>query len=94
LEDNKRAHLIIKGRVQGVFFRLKTQQEAMRQGVNGWVQNRADKTVEAILEGDTKAVEAVIKWCRRGPTLAKVEKVIITWQNSGLEGLKEFKIRY
>lgn len=94
MADKKRAHLIIKGRVQGVFFRLKTQQAAKRQGVNGWVQNLPDKTVEAILEGDAKAVEAVIKWCRKGPTLAKVDQVIIAWQNSMVEGLKEFRIKY
>jgi acylphosphatase len=67
--------LIISGRVQGVGFRdwLATQAEAL--GISGWVRNRRDGTVEALLDGDTAAVEELVRACRRGPRLAEVTAI-------------------
>jgi acylphosphatase len=67
--------LQICGRVQGVGFRYAMRHEAARRGVRGWVRNRADGSVEALLAGDAEAVEALTAWARRGPPGAKVSDV-------------------
>ena len=74
-----RAHLIVHGMVQGVWFRGGTQDLARSNGVTGWVRNNADGTVEAVLEGDEGAVRAVVDWCRRGPPGARVDRVDVEW---------------
>ncbi|MBI5285968.1 MAG: acylphosphatase [Deltaproteobacteria bacterium] len=76
-----RAHLIIEGIVQGVFFRANTRDVATRHGVHGWVRNRPDGTVEAELEGDEEAVKKVIQWCHKGPPGAVVERVSVDWED-------------
>ena len=65
-------HLVIHGRVQGVYFRDSMRQLARRNGVTGWVRNRSDGSVEAIVQGKLDAVETIIKWAHRGPDAAKV----------------------
>ena len=70
--------LQIFGRVQGVFYRASTQQEAERLGVAGWVRNRADGSVEAEVHGSASAVTALIDWCQHGPPGARVERVAVT----------------
>lgn len=65
----------VKGRVQGVGFRDALRAEARRLHVNGWVRNRADGSVEALLQGDDDAVARLIAWARRGPPLAQVTDV-------------------
>ena len=66
--------LVVHGRVQGVFFRAETRRRARQHGVNGWVANRADGTVEAWLEGSASAIAAVESWIRAGgPPSASVE---------------------
>jgi acylphosphatase len=62
----------VKGRVQGVGFRDALRAEALRLGVRGWVRNRADGSVEALLQGDDASVDRLIAWARRGPPLAEV----------------------
>ena len=61
-----RAHLRITGRVQGVAFRYSTRAEAMRLGLTGWVRNRRDRSVEAVVEGPEEEVEKLIAWCGQG----------------------------
>ena len=77
METKVSAHVIIRGRVQGVFFRMETKRAADRHGVFGWVKNRADGTVEALFEGEKEKVEAVLNWCRQGPRHADVKGIDI-----------------
>ena len=70
-----RRRVVIRGRVQGVFFRGTTEEVARRAGVAGWVRNRPDGCVEAAFEGDAAAVEKLVAFCRRGPSWADVTRV-------------------
>jgi acylphosphatase len=63
----------VTGRVQGVGYREALRAEALRLGVTGWVRNRADGSVEALLQGDEGALQRLIDWARRGPPAARVE---------------------
>lgn len=75
-----RARLRIEGRVQGVFYRGSMNAEARAIGVCGWVRNRADGSVEAVVEGPRSAVERLIAWARQGPPGALVTDVHIEWK--------------
>ncbi len=68
-----RCRVIVQGRVQGVFFRGSTREHARERGVDGWVRNRPDGTVEAVFEGHPAAVEHMLAFCRTGPEWARVE---------------------
>jgi len=70
-----RAHLIIEGRVQGVWFRDSTRTEAIRLGLVGWVKNRFDGSVEVVAEGPREKVEQLTAWCHQGPPAARVTRV-------------------
>jgi acylphosphatase len=74
-----RAHLIINGRVQGVFFRESAATEARSLGVNGWIRNVADH-VEAVYEGHRSAVERMVDWSHEGPARADVSGVETRWE--------------
>ncbi|MGD2186634.1 MAG: acylphosphatase [Desulfobacterales bacterium] len=93
MEKKVRAHAVISGRVQGVFFRAETQRAAERFGVFGWVRNRPDGTVEAVFEGEQQAVDAVLGWCKQGPNLAVVKNVEVNWQDYTGE-FKSFDITF
>jgi acylphosphatase len=69
--------IVIRGRVQGVGFRFALVDAARESGVVGWVRNRFDGTVEALVQGESRAMERVIEWCRRGPPGARVSVVDI-----------------
>jgi len=69
--------LTISGRVQGVGFRYALADEARSRGIRGWVRNRRDGSVEAMLAGDADAVDALVAWARRGPPSARVSSVEI-----------------
>jgi acylphosphatase len=83
--ERRRAHVRVRGRVQGVFFRGETQARARSRGVAGWVRNVHDGTVEAVFEGASEAVESMIDWCRHGPHGADVEDVEVAWEAPGAE---------
>ncbi len=78
MADLLRLRLRITGRVQGVWYRGATEREAQRRGVNGWVRNLPDGSVEALLEGAPEAVRGLAAWCRTGPSGARVAQVVET----------------
>jgi len=88
-----RAHVIISGRVQGVFFRAYTRDWAKELGVKGWIRNLPDGSVEAVFEGEEGSVKEIIHRCERGPPLAIVENIKVTWEKYKGE-FKDFEIRY
>ncbi len=89
LSKIKAAHLKVRGKVQGVWFRASTEKEALRLGVCGWVRNCPDHSVEILAEG--AALDEFIKWCHEGPPLAEVEAVEIEWTSPA--GFDSFEIR-
>jgi acylphosphatase len=86
-----RRRVIVRGLVQGVFFRDSTRRLAQRHGVAGWVANRADGAVEAVFEGDADAVERLVAFSREGPRGAQVESVELAQEDP--EGLSGFAVR-
>ena len=88
-----RARVLISGRVQGVFFRAATRDEARARGLTGWVRNLPGSQVEAVFEGEGEEVKAAIAWCHQGPPFAAVREVKIEWQEATGE-LQDFQIRY
>ena len=89
----KRGHVFISGKVQGVFFRAYTQEEARRLGLRGWVRNLPDGRVEAIFEGEEKALEEMIRWCHKGSPGARVTGVEVIEEPYTGE-FSDFRIRY
>ncbi|MDK9721637.1 MAG: acylphosphatase [Rhodospirillales bacterium] len=85
----KSVHVRISGRVQGVWFRGWTVEQARRLGLKGWVRNRADGTVEAVFQGSDAAVEAMLKLCREGPPSARVGGVTV--EPSSLRDFDDFQ---
>ena len=73
-----RAHAVISGRVQGVFFRAEAAARARSLGLAGWVRNLPDGTVEAVFEGPEEHVESMLRWCEHGPAGARVDAVDVT----------------
>jgi acylphosphatase len=74
----RRVRAVVRGKVQGVFFRASCRRRATGLGVAGWVRNRADGAVEALFEGTPEAVEELLAWCREGPSGASVRSVEVT----------------
>ncbi len=87
-----RKNILVKGFVQRVSYHKHTQRIATNLGVKGWVRNLSDGTVEACLEGDESAVDALLAWCAFGPKLGRVEEVqVVTDRYSGV--YSEFSIK-
>jgi acylphosphatase len=86
-----RRRLVVRGNVQGVFYRDSARHAARNEGVSGWAANRSDGTVEVVLEGPPEAVESVVGYCRRGPSSAEVQDV--DEHEETPEGLTGFQIR-
>ena len=84
-------HVVVRGLVQGVFFRDAVRRQATALGVHGWVRNTYDGAVEAVFEGEPEAVERLIQFCRRGPRGARVDDVEVSEES--VEGLSGFVIR-
>lgn len=88
-----RAHVIVTGRVQGVFFRLEIKRNADRHDVKGWVRNLPDGRVEAVFEGEKDAVETLLVFCKHGPSGAKVTNLEVAWEPyTGT--FDRFKVKY
>ena len=69
----KRVHLIVSGRVQGVWYRSSTQEKAQQLGLTGWVRNVPGGQVEIVAEGKVNSVDTLVSWASRGPSLARVD---------------------
>jgi acylphosphatase len=89
----RRIHCVVHGLVQGVNFRAATRREAERLGVRGWVRNLEDETVELVAEGEEAALFDLLGWLRRGPRLARVERIDEAWEapDGGFAG---FAVRF
>lgn len=90
--DLVRAHVWVSGRVQGVYFRAYAEDEAAFRKVAGWIRNAPDGRVEAVFEGDRPAVEAMIRWCRRGSPASRVTGVEVVWEPP--RGERTFRVRF
>jgi len=88
-----KVHVIISGRVQGVWFRADTKDKAEQLGIGGWVRNTTDGKVEAVFEGDEENIKEMLDWCRHGPPSAKVENVKVKRQPASND-FDQFSIRY
>ncbi|MEM0495578.1 MAG: acylphosphatase [Candidatus Nitrosocaldus sp.] len=88
-----RAHVYVKGKVQGVYFRQNMRNIARKYNVHGWVRNLKDGRVEAVLEGDEDAVHQVIEWCHIGPSGARVDDVDVVYEEYRGE-FNSFEILY
>ena len=91
MSDVVARRVLVHGEVQGVFFRDSTQREASSRGVNGWVRNCPDGTVEAWFEGDVEAVESLVAWARSGPPRASVTDVAV--EEADPSGASGFEVR-
>lgn len=92
MEKIVRARVRISGRVQGVFFRARTRDLASRLGLDGWVMNMPDGTVEAVFEGRETDVRDAVAWCGNGPRGARVESVDVDFLEAA--GESGFRVRY
>jgi len=93
VSENIRAKILIKGMVQGVFFRYSTSVEAKKIGVKGWVRNVPGGDVEAVIEGEREKVQRLIDWCHKGPPASRVDKVTVDWEEYRGE-FSDFSISY
>lgn len=84
-------HLVVKGRVQGVYFRHYTQKQANKLQVYGWVKNLPNGDVEIIAQGKPAALQAFQQWCQTGPLLAKVSELIVN-QMANVQPFTSFEI--
>jgi len=88
-----RAHVLITGRVQGVFYRASTRDMAEQFGLTGWVKNTSDGRVEAVFEGEENSVKNMVKWCYQGPRFSDVLNVKVTYEKF-LREFDEFSIKH
>jgi acylphosphatase len=88
-----RVHVIVQGRVQGVYFRASARDRARQLSLSGWVRNRADGSVEIIAEGEKIRLEQLVVWCHGGPPGAVVTDIEVEWQEATRE-FTGFVVRY
>ena len=86
------AHIIISGRVQGVFYRASCQEIAQMHDLKGWARNLPTGEVEVLAQGEKEKIEKLITWCKKGPPGARVSDVKIEWSNQS-DDLSNFEIR-
>lgn len=87
-----RLEIVVSGRVQGVWFRASTRDEARRLGLTGWVRNLPDGRVQAIFEGGEDRLRLMLDWCRVGPAGARVDQVDARW-GAATDSFEEFSVR-
>jgi acylphosphatase len=87
-----RARALVRGRVQGVGYRMYAEFEAQRRHLTGWVRNHGDTQVECEMQGPRPEVESMVEWCRKGPPSGRVSGVQIEWIPT-VEGEEGFGIR-
>lgn len=90
---NSRLVMVVRGRVQGVFYRASTRQKAEQLGLSGWVRNLPDGSVEVVAEGPDAGLQTLESWCRRGPPAAKV-RALERWDEPASGEFEGFGIRY
>ena len=90
MSETVRSRVVVRGQVQGVFFRDTCRRKASERGVAGWVSNRGDGAVEAVFEGDADAVRALVDWCHSGSRGADVSSV--DERSEEPEGLSGFRV--
>jgi acylphosphatase len=86
-------HLRIFGIVQGVSYRANFEAQARALGVSGWVRNRRDGSVEAMIRGDEQAMQKLIAWAHRGPAMARVDRVEVEDEDDALIADDSFELR-
>jgi len=91
--EKGRVHLVIRGSVQGVFFRASTREKAVSLGLKGWVRNLQDGSVEAVFEGDIENLREAVQWCSIGPPGAHVIKIDEKW-NDYIGEFSSFAVKY
>lgn len=89
----KRLHAIVKGRVQGIFFRANAEKMALKLGLKGFVRNTDSGDVEVVAEGPKESLNELMKWCAKGPLLAHVDSVDSKWEDA-IGEFETFSIRY
>jgi acylphosphatase len=92
MSERTRAHVYVTGKVQGVYFRATTRDEAERRDVDGWVRNLDDGRVEAVFEGPEADVEELVEFCHEGSSAARVETVEVTYEDP--RGEAGFRVRW
>ncbi len=94
MERKRRVRVFISGKVQGVFFRASTRDEALRiGGITGWVRNLWDGRVEVLAEGDESQIDRLLEWLAKGPPAARVDH-LETARETPKNDLSEFRVRY
>ncbi len=86
----RQAHIFVSGFVQGVGYRAYTRSKARKLSLTGWVRNLTDERVEAVIQGDEAKIRLLLKICRRGPFFAKVEEIVVEWEEV-TEAFPEFR---
>ena len=91
-KDNMQTlHIIVKGKVQGVFFRASAKDEALRLRISGWVRNTSEGNVEISVTGDREALNKFLNWCKHGPAKARVTEIICN--KTAFQSFADFKIK-
>ena len=93
MNKEKRLHIFVAGVVQGVFFRAHARNAAQNFDLVGWVQNLSDGRVEIVAEGETERLRELLEWCHKGPRLARVDNIEVTWDRATGE-FNSFEVKY
>ena len=90
---NPEAHLIVRGFVQGVFYRSEAREKARELKITGWIKNENDGSIKIRAQGSKENLEKFIQWCRSGPPEARVEKVDVEFNSNHTESFNDFEIK-